>query len=33
VPAVNTPAQFADEIKKDRAMAQQVVKDAGLEPQ
>jgi tripartite-type tricarboxylate transporter receptor subunit TctC len=33
VPAANTPAQFADEIKKDRAMAQQVVKDAGLEPQ
>jgi tripartite-type tricarboxylate transporter receptor subunit TctC len=33
VPAVNTPAQFVDEIKKDRAMAQQVVKDAGLEPQ
>jgi tripartite-type tricarboxylate transporter receptor subunit TctC len=33
VPAVNTPEQFADEIKKDRVMAQQVVKDAGLEPQ
>src|SRR5919198_5334740 len=33
VPAANTPEQFAEEIKKDRAMAQQVVKDAGLEPQ
>jgi tripartite-type tricarboxylate transporter receptor subunit TctC len=33
VPAVNTPEQFAEEIKKDRVMAQQVVKDAGLEPQ
>jgi tripartite-type tricarboxylate transporter receptor subunit TctC len=33
VPAVNTPEQFAEEIKKDRAMAKQVVKDAGLEPQ
>jgi tripartite-type tricarboxylate transporter receptor subunit TctC len=33
VPAINTPEQFADEIKKDRVMAQQVVKDAGLTPQ
>ncbi len=33
VPAINTPEQFAEEIKRDRAMAQQVVKDAGLEPQ
>jgi tripartite-type tricarboxylate transporter receptor subunit TctC len=33
VPAINTPEQFAEEIKKDRVMAQQVVKDAGLEPQ
>jgi tripartite-type tricarboxylate transporter receptor subunit TctC len=33
VPATNTPEQFAEEIKKDRVMAQQVVKDAGLEPQ
>ena len=32
-PAINTPEQFAEEIKKDRAAAQQVVKDAGLEPQ
>src|SRR5882757_260373 len=32
-PAINTPEQFAEEIKKDRAVAQQVVKDAGLEPQ
>jgi tripartite-type tricarboxylate transporter receptor subunit TctC len=33
VPATNTPEQFAEEIKKDRVMAQQVVKAAGLEPQ
>jgi tripartite-type tricarboxylate transporter receptor subunit TctC len=33
VPAINTPEQFADEIRKDRVMAQQVVKDAGLTPQ
>ena len=33
VPAVNTPEQFAEEIRKDRAAAGQVVKDAGLEPQ
>jgi tripartite-type tricarboxylate transporter receptor subunit TctC len=33
VPALNTPAQFAGEIKRDRAAAQKVVKDAGLEPQ
>ena len=33
VPAINTPEQFAEEIKKDRVMAKQVVKDAGLEPQ
>ena len=33
VPAINTPEQFAEEIKKDRVMAQQVVKAAGLEPQ
>jgi tripartite-type tricarboxylate transporter receptor subunit TctC len=33
VPAINTPEQFAEEIKKDRVMAQQVVKDAGLTPQ
>ena len=33
VPAINTPAQFAEEIRKDRVMAQQVVKDAGLTPQ
>jgi tripartite-type tricarboxylate transporter receptor subunit TctC len=33
VPAVNTPEQFAEEIRKDRVMAQQVVKDAGLTPQ
>ena len=33
VPAINTPEQFAEEIKKDRVMAQQVVKAAGLTPQ
>jgi tripartite-type tricarboxylate transporter receptor subunit TctC len=33
VPAVNSPDEFAAEIKKDRAAAQQVVKEAGLTPQ
>jgi tripartite-type tricarboxylate transporter receptor subunit TctC len=33
VPAVNTPGEFAAEIKRDRAVAAQVVKDAGLTPQ
>ncbi len=33
VSAVNTPEEFAAEIKRDRAVAQQVVKDAGFEPQ
>jgi tripartite-type tricarboxylate transporter receptor subunit TctC len=33
VPAINTPDAFAAEIKKNRLVAQQVVKDAGLEPQ
>ena len=33
VPAANTPEQFAAEIRSDRALAQQVVKEAGLEPQ
>jgi len=33
VPAINTPEQFAEQIKQDRATAQQVVKDAGLAPQ
>ncbi len=32
-PAINSPEQFADEIRKDRATAQQVVRDAGLTPQ
>ena len=31
VPAVNTPEEFAAEIKRNRAAAQQVVKDSGLE--
>jgi len=30
VPAINTPDQFAVEIKKERAVAQQVVREAGL---
>jgi len=33
VSAINTPDEFAAEIRRDRALAQQVVKAAGLEPQ
>jgi len=33
VPAANAPDEFAADIKKDRVVAKQVVKDAGLEPQ
>jgi tripartite-type tricarboxylate transporter receptor subunit TctC len=33
VPAINTPAQFAEQIKNERVVAAQVVKEAGLEPQ
>lgn len=33
VPALNTPAQFAADIKVDRDVARQVVKESGLEPQ
>jgi tripartite-type tricarboxylate transporter receptor subunit TctC len=33
VSALNSPEQFAEEIKRDRAVAQKVVKDAGMEPQ
>src|SRR5262245_20811449 len=33
VPAINTPEQFAAEIKADRAEAEQVVKAAGMTPQ
>jgi tripartite-type tricarboxylate transporter receptor subunit TctC len=33
VPAVNTTEQFAAEIKRDRATAPKVLKDAGFEPQ
>lgn len=33
VSATNTPEQFAEEIKRDRAQAGQVVKEAGLTPQ
>jgi tripartite-type tricarboxylate transporter receptor subunit TctC len=33
VPAINTPQAFAAQIDKERTVARQVVKDAGLEPQ
>jgi tripartite-type tricarboxylate transporter receptor subunit TctC len=33
VAAVNTPEKFAADIKRDRLIAEKVVKDAGLEPQ
>jgi tripartite-type tricarboxylate transporter receptor subunit TctC len=33
VPAINSPQQFAEEIRRDRSVTQQVVKDAGFEPQ
>jgi tripartite-type tricarboxylate transporter receptor subunit TctC len=33
VPAINTPEQFAADIRRDRAQAQEVVKASGLEPQ
>jgi tripartite-type tricarboxylate transporter receptor subunit TctC len=33
VPAINTPERFAAEIRQDRALAEAVVKAAGLEPQ
>ena len=33
VPAINTPEEFAAEIKADRAVAKEVVKESGLEPQ
>ncbi|HUI94676.1 MAG TPA: tripartite tricarboxylate transporter substrate binding protein [Xanthobacteraceae bacterium] len=33
VPAINTPDAFAAQIKTERAVARQVVKEAGLEPQ
>jgi tripartite-type tricarboxylate transporter receptor subunit TctC len=33
VPALNSPEEFAKEIIADRALAKQVVKDSGLEPQ
>ena len=32
-PAINGPEQFAEEIRKDRAVAERVVKEAGLERQ
>ncbi len=32
VSAINSPEAFAEEIKKDRVIARQVVKDAGFEP-
>jgi tripartite-type tricarboxylate transporter receptor subunit TctC len=33
VPAANTPEQFAEEMKRERVVAEKVVKDAGFEPQ
>ena len=33
VPAINTPEEFAAEIKADRDAAREVVKESGLEPQ
>jgi tripartite-type tricarboxylate transporter receptor subunit TctC len=33
VPAVNTPEQFAADIRRERPIAEKVVKDAGFEPQ
>ena len=33
VPAANSPEEFDRQIREDRAMAQRVVKEAGLEPQ
>ena len=33
VPAANTPEQFADDIRRERPIAERVVKDAGFEPQ
>lgn len=33
VPAANTPEQFADDIRRERVVAEKVVKDAGFEPQ
>jgi tripartite-type tricarboxylate transporter receptor subunit TctC len=33
VPASNTPEQFAEEMKRERVVAEKVVKDAGFEPQ
>jgi tripartite-type tricarboxylate transporter receptor subunit TctC len=33
VPAANTPEQFAEEMKREREVARNVVKDAGFEPQ
>jgi hypothetical protein len=33
VPAINTPEEFAAEVKTDREGAREVVKESGLEPQ
>jgi tripartite-type tricarboxylate transporter receptor subunit TctC len=33
VPAANTPEQFAEEMKRERMVAETVVRDAGFEPQ
>ena len=33
VPAINTPEQFAEDMKRERLVAEKVVRDAGFEPQ
>jgi tripartite-type tricarboxylate transporter receptor subunit TctC len=33
VPAINTPQEFAAEIKAEREAARDVVKEAGMQPQ
>jgi tripartite-type tricarboxylate transporter receptor subunit TctC len=33
VPAANTPEQFAEDMRRERVVAEKVVKDAGFEPQ
>ena len=33
VPAANTPEQFAEDMKRERVVAEKVVRDAGFEAQ
>ena len=33
VPAANTPEQFTEQMKRERSVAEKVVRDAGFEPQ